>query len=108
MEGGVNFSIFSKSAASVELFLFDCATDSAPTRTIVFDAGNNRTSDYRHVFVPGLAAGQIYAYQVHGLFDPAQGHRYDSKKLLLLPFIGPGFPDHALHGRRGVVSGNAR
>ncbi|HST12270.1 MAG TPA: alpha-amylase family glycosyl hydrolase, partial [Terriglobales bacterium] len=85
-QGGVNFSIFSRHASGVELLLFDREEDAQPARVIQFDPSTNRTYFYWHVFVPGLKAGQIYAYRVRGPFEPAKGLRFDSDKILLDPY----------------------
>ena len=84
--GGVNFSIFSRSAASMELLLFDRADDERPARIIWIDPAANRTYHYWHVFVPGVGPGQIYGYRVHGVFNPASGLRFVPSKLLLDPY----------------------
>jgi isoamylase len=86
LEEGVNFSLFSRSATRVELLLFDRADGARPERTIALDASAHRTYHYWHVFVPGVQAGQLYGYRVHGPFDPEQGLRYDPAKLLLDPY----------------------
>src|SRR5512135_1647173 len=62
-DGGVNFSIFSKSAESVELLLFDHPEDRAPARTVLLDPRKNRTYHYWHVFLPGVGQGQVYGYR---------------------------------------------
>jgi len=85
-QDGVNFSIFSRYASRVELLLFDREDDAQPARVIRFDPFKNRTYYYWHVFVPGLKAGQIYAYRIGGPFDPANGLRFDSDKVLLDPY----------------------
>ena len=53
---------------------------------ISIDPATNRTYHYWHVFVPGLKAGQIYGYRVHGDFDPLSGMRFDAAKILLDPY----------------------
>ncbi|HKV23001.1 MAG TPA: glycogen debranching protein GlgX [Candidatus Acidoferrum sp.] len=103
-DGGVNFSVFSNSATSLELLLFDQATDSAPSRAVALDPVNNRTSDYWHVFLPGLRAGQIYAYRAQGPVDPQNGYRFDSEKVLLDPYgrcVARGTYDRAAASRPG-------
>ena len=55
--GGVNFSVFSRSATSIELLLFDRVDDARPSRVIPMDPFANRTYHYWHVFVPGLQSG---------------------------------------------------
>src|SRR5580692_13159765 len=84
--GGVNFSVYSRSASAVDLLLFDRDDDSRPSRVIPIDPVENRTYHYWHVCVPGLQPGQLYGYRVHGPFDPSQGLRFDASKVLLDPY----------------------
>jgi isoamylase len=84
--GGVDFSLFSRKASSVELLFFDHEDDSLPSRVIPIDPETNRTYHYWHVFVPGIKSGQIYGYRVHGPFDPANSLRFDACKVLLDPY----------------------
>jgi isoamylase len=87
VDGGINFSLFSRSATSVELLLFDREDDAPrPARMMRLDPAANRTYHYWHVFVSGVKAGQIYAYRVRGAFDPASGMRFDPAKVLLDPY----------------------
>ncbi len=94
-DGGVNFSIYSRSGTGVELLLFDREDDARPERVIRIDPSFGRTYHYWHVFVPGVQPGQIYGYRVEGPFDPPKGMRFDPSKLLLDPY-----------GRAVVVPGN--
>jgi glycogen operon protein len=84
--GGVNFSIYSRNATAVNLLFFDREDDERPARVIPIDPVSNRTYHYWHVFVPDAQPGQLYGYRVHGLFDPANGLRFDSSKVLLDPY----------------------
>ena len=84
--GGANFSIFSRSAASIELLFFDRVDDARPSRVIPIDPLVNRTYHYWHVFVPGVQAGQIYGFRAYGPFEPDRGLRFDPSKLLLDPY----------------------
>ena len=84
--GGVNFSVFSKNATSIELLLFDDQNAAEPTKVIFLDSSRHRSYHYRHVFVAGLKPGQIYAYHAHGPFAPERGFGFDSEKLLLDPY----------------------
>ncbi|MBP7528031.1 MAG: hypothetical protein KA801_08905, partial [Syntrophorhabdaceae bacterium] len=81
----MNFSVFSKNAAVVELLLFEHVDDAVPRRVIGLDPERNRTYHYWHTFIPGLAAGQIYGWRVHGPFEPERGLRFDAGKVLLDP-----------------------
>jgi len=86
LPGGVNFSVFSRQAARVELLLFDNSAAAQPTFVIDLDPRTNRTYHYWHIFVPGIGAGQVYAYRAFGPFDPERGLRFDPSKVLLDPY----------------------
>ena len=58
----------------------------APTRVVDLHPRSQRTYHYWHAFVPGVTAGQLYAYRVDGPFDPEHGHRFDRDKVLLDPY----------------------
>ncbi len=85
-EGGVNFSLFSRTATGVDLLFFDREDDARPSRVISLDPVRNRAYHYWHAFVPGVQPGQIYAYRISGPFDPARGLRFDPTKVLLDPY----------------------
>ncbi|MBD2092603.1 glycogen debranching protein GlgX [Microcoleus sp. FACHB-1515] len=84
--GGVNFCLYSKYATAIDLLLFDQSSDPKPNRVIHLTPKPHRTHHYWHVFVPGLAAGQVYAYRAHGLFAPDRGLRFDAEKVLIDPY----------------------
>ena len=84
--GGVNFSVFSRSATRIELLLFDCEAATRPSRVIDLDPRTHRTYHYWHYFVPGIGPGQAYAYRASGPFDPGHGLRFDPGKVLLDPY----------------------
>lgn len=83
---GTNFSVYSREAQGVELLLFDAVDDARPATTIFLQPAQNRTYHYWHTFVPGVKAGQLYAYRVHGEFEPSKGLRFDGEKALLDPY----------------------
>jgi glycogen operon protein len=85
-DGGANFSVFAKNATAVDLVLFDRADDPARARVIELDPHANRTYHYWHVFVPDIAAGQLYGYRVAGPIAPERGLRFDPAKVLLDPY----------------------
>ena len=84
--GGVNFSVYSRSAERIELLLFDDENDRRPAHVIPIDPATNRSYHYWHIFVPGIVPGQLYGYRADGPFDPWQGKRFDPSKVLLDPY----------------------
>ena len=70
----------------LEVLLFENVDDLMPSRVISLDPQWNRTYYYWHVFVPGITAGQLYGYRVHGPFEPEKGHRFNPVKVLLDPY----------------------
>lgn len=83
---GVNFCLYSKNAAKVELQFFDRPGDATPAQSVPLNSEQNRTYDYWHIHVSGVKAGQLYGYRVWGPRDPQQGFRYDPEKLLVDPY----------------------
>src|SRR5262245_42521465 len=86
LDGGVNFSLFSRTATGVELLFFNTEDDAKPSRMVMLDPVTNRTYHYWHTIVPGVKPGQLYGYRVHGPNEPARGLRFDSTKVLLDPY----------------------
>jgi isoamylase len=86
VQGGTNFSVWSRTATGAALLLFDDVEDSRPSRVIGLDPQTNRTSSYWHVLVPDVEPGQLYAWRVDGAFDPAVGLRHDQSAVLLDPY----------------------
>src|SRR3954452_23842865 len=80
VDGGVNFSLFSRTATGVELLFFDREDDATPSRVARIDPATKRTYHYWHVFTPGVLPGQIYGYRVEGPSAPASGLRFDPAK----------------------------
>ncbi len=60
--------------------------DSSPSRIIDLDPVRHRTGDVWHVWVRGIAAGQLYGYRISGPYLPEEGHRFNPHKLLLDPY----------------------
>jgi isoamylase len=83
---GANFSVFAKHSTGAQLLLFDDIDAPKPSRVVDLDPRSNRTYHYWHAFVPGVTAGQIYAYRLAGPFDPERGLRFDPSKVLLDPY----------------------
>ncbi|HXS15661.1 MAG TPA: isoamylase, partial [Polyangiaceae bacterium] len=116
MNGGVNFSVYSRDATLVELLLFDSDSDRRPSQVIALDPHTHRTYHYWHAFVADLKPGQIYAYRAHGTHAPELGLHFDGEKVLLDPYglavaippkydrkaaIAPG--DNSAHSLKSVV-----
>jgi isoamylase len=86
LPGGINFSVYSRYAKRVEILLFEDASERHPSGVVSLDCLQYRTYDYWHAFVPGLTAGQIYGFRTDGPFEPENGLRFDSGKVLLDPY----------------------
>jgi isoamylase len=63
---GVNFSLFTRAPGRVELCLFDGPEAAEPAAVLALEGACHRTGHYRHGFVDGLEAGQLYGYRLHG------------------------------------------
>ncbi|MGQ9370587.1 glycogen debranching protein GlgX [Azospirillum sp. ST 5-10] len=79
---GVNFALFSANATKVELCLFDSAGETELERIELTEF----TNEIWHAYLPDARPGTVYAYRVHGPYDPANGHRFNPNKLLLDPY----------------------
>jgi isoamylase len=80
---GINFAIYADHATDVELCLFNDEDDQSEFIKIKLA---ERTHHIWHIYIPGLAPGQLYGYRVSGPFDPENGHRYNANKLLIDPY----------------------
>ena len=78
---GVNFALFSANATKVELCLFDQEGRTEIERIELPEF----TDEVWHGYLPDARPGTVYAYRVHGPYDPAAGHRFNPNKLLLDP-----------------------
>jgi len=80
---GVNFSLFSENATTVDLCLLNGPDGSKETARIRL---TEQTDQVWHVYLPEARPGQRYGYRVNGPYDPAAGHRFNPAKLLLDPY----------------------
>jgi glycogen operon protein len=85
-DDGVQFVVFSRSARSMRVLLYNRVEDREPAEIIEFDPDLNRWGDIWSVFVPAMGAGQLYHLQADGPFDPPQGHRFDPRARLIDPY----------------------
>ena len=83
MGNGVNFALFSETATSVELCLFD---NIEATEENIRIPVTEHTDQVWHVFLPDVRPGQLYGFRVSGPYDPERGLRFNSSKLLLDPY----------------------
>ncbi|HEX7601022.1 MAG TPA: glycogen debranching enzyme GlgX, partial [Polyangiaceae bacterium] len=77
---GVNFAIYSEHAHRVDVCIFDEVGIEHQYRL------HERTAFVWHGYLPGLRPGARYGFRVHGPYEPAQGHRFNPKKLVLDPY----------------------
>ncbi len=83
MKNGVNFALFSESAASVDLCLFDSPDARQENIRIPM---TEHTDQVWHIFLPDVRPGQLYGFRVFGPYDPERGQRFNSSKLLIDPY----------------------
>ena len=80
---GVNFALYSENATGVDLCLFESPDASHEHIRVRM---TEQTDQVWHVFLPEIRPGQLYGYRVYGLYDPAEGGRFNSSKLLVDPY----------------------
>ncbi len=79
---GVNFALFSAHATKVELCLFDVDGKQEIDRVELPEY----TDEVWHGYLPDARPGTVYAYRVHGPYEPEAGHRFNPNKLVLDPY----------------------
>jgi glycogen operon protein len=101
---GTNFALFSANAESVELIVANPDGATAAAYELV-----ERTGLTWHGYVPDVGPGALYGYRVHGPYAPAQGKRFNARKLLIDPYAraltgtvrwGPAVFGHAWDGEK--------
>jgi isoamylase len=102
-ESGTNFALYSETGTAVQVCFFD--DQGAQTDCIALQ---EHTAFVWHGFVRGIKAGQRYGYRVDGPWEPEQGQRFNSAKLLVDPYAkaisgqvddkGPIFPYDQMTG----------
>ena len=106
---GVQFVVFSRSATSMKVLLYDRAADLEPSARIIYNRDTDRWGDIWSVFVPHVGAGQLYHFQAEGPFDPESGQRFDGRARLIDPYaraLAGDFlptPDGSVHPPKCVV-----
>jgi len=83
---GVLFSIFSRNATYVELYLFDKDDDLKPIQNFILDNKHNKIGDIWHIFVKGIKEGQLYLYKIDGEFNPLKGAKFNKHKYIIDPY----------------------
>jgi len=102
---GVNFSVWARSATSVELLLFDAPDAPEPHRLVTLDPVTHHTYSYWHIDLPGIRSGQVYGWRVHGPWLPEEGLRHDGGAVLLDPYATAVVqPSDPALGPRSVVA----
>jgi glycogen operon protein len=81
LNDGINFAVYSSTAQSIDLCLFD-ADGVEQVRTAL----PARTEHVFHGFLPAAPIGTRYGFRAHGEFDPAKGLRFNPAKLLVDPY----------------------
>jgi glycogen operon protein len=85
-EKGVNFSVFSRNAEGISLFLFEGSQKDSPYKEIKLDKTKNKTGDIWHCHISGLGEGACYLYRADGKYVPERGLRFNPNIYLLDPY----------------------
>ncbi|HEV2272568.1 MAG TPA: glycogen debranching protein GlgX [Acidobacteriaceae bacterium] len=78
---GTNFAVYSEHATAV----FVCLFDESGMQTDCIEL-KERTAFVWHGFINKIKAGQLYGYRIEGPWEPEQGLRFNSAKLLVDPY----------------------
>lgn len=103
---GVNFSIFSRHATGVELFLYDSSSNLEAFQVIPLHAEENKTFFSWHVYLHNLPAGTWYTWRMDGPNNTSEsGLRFDKNKHLLDP-VARAISDKLWHRDRACLPGD--
>jgi isoamylase len=80
---GTNFALFSENATAVELLLYDEVDAAAPSHTIPLV---EKSASVWHGYLSDIGPPQLYAYRIHGPYEPGKGHRFNPRKVLIDPY----------------------
>lgn len=80
---GANFALWTQAADAVELCLFDDINGHLVETRFALA---HRTGPIWHGYLAGVREGQRYGYRVYGPWNPEQGLRFNSAKLLIDPY----------------------
>ena len=101
-DAGVQFVVFSRSATTIRVLLYDNVANREPVEVIVCDRDSDRWGDIWSIFVPGLAPGQLYHFQADGPHEPEKGHRFDPQARLIDPYARA-LAGHFQHADDGIL-----
>ncbi|MFY9270040.1 MAG: isoamylase [Candidatus Manganitrophaceae bacterium] len=111
-EAAYNFALYSKHATGVTLLLYSEADFSHPVYQYRFDPLKNRSGRVWHCRIPEkeTSGARYYAYTIDGPYEPENGHRFDSRKIILDPYARAVFfpPDFSREAARHPASNAGR
>jgi glycogen operon protein len=105
LETGTRFTLWHRHATAVHLLLFLHRDDARPAREIALDPHRDRLGDLWTVFVPGVTAGQLYAWRAEAPGADAEDWILDPWARAVCPETGWGLPGSRRRGepvRRGA------
>jgi glycogen operon protein len=111
-EQAYNFALYSRHGTAVTLLLFEARNISVPSREVSLDFTHHKSGRVWHVRVSRADAGAAayYGYRVDGPFVPAEGNRFNPRKVLVDPYARGVFfpPGYSPNGSAGSGSNAGR
>ena len=83
---GVQFVVFSRSATTMRLLLYEDVNSREPSEIISFERDTHRWGDIWSLFIPGIGSGQLYHLQADGPYVPEEGQCFDGRARLIDPY----------------------
>ncbi|MDB6072446.1 MAG: hypothetical protein JWO89_86, partial [Verrucomicrobiaceae bacterium] len=104
--GGTQFAVWSRHATAIDLCLYHPSNPEREHARVRMQRGE---MDVWKCLVQGVGPGMLYGYRAHGPHLPANGLRFNARKLLLDPYAKAvfGLPDGSedMTGKEGPDSG---
>lgn len=83
---GVNFSLFSENATTIQLLIFKDSNDPEPVAAFDLNKETHNTFHFWHCYIEGLKPGYAYTYKIDGPQDRSNGFIFNKNKSIIDPY----------------------